>query len=98
MAKSYGNLGRLLSEPLPPDIQAAEDRRIAEFIAGLPDAEGTFGGHMVMDACYRLGGCGPGCPPGIRVDAAKLAGHDGIAASMTPYCGRGYPTGHRERP
>ena len=24
--------------------QTAEDRRMAEFVAGLPDAEGTFGG------------------------------------------------------
>ena len=78
MAEPIGNLGDWLSEPLPPDVQAAEDRRVAEFVAGLPDAEGTFTGHLVTDACYRLGGCGPGCPPGIRVDAAKLAGHDGI--------------------
>lgn len=78
MTEPTGNLGDWLSEPLPPDVQAREDQRIAEFIAGLPDAEGTFGGHLVTDACYRLGGCGPGCPPGIRVDAAKLAGHDGI--------------------
>ena len=78
MAREYGNFSDALGEPLPPDVQAREDQRIAEFVAGLPDAEGTFGGHLVTDACYRLGGCGPGCPPGIRVDAAKLAGHDGI--------------------
>jgi hypothetical protein len=68
-------------EPLPPEVQAAEDARIAAFLAGLPDAEGTFGGHLVTDACYRLDGCGPGCPPGIRVDAAKLSGTDGIRSA-----------------
>ncbi len=78
MAREHGNFSDMLGEPLPPDIQAAEDRRIAELVAGLPDAECTFTGHLVTDACYRLGGCGPDCPPGIRVDAARLAGHDGI--------------------
>jgi len=78
MAREVVNLSGIIDAPLPPEVQAAEDRRIAEFVAGLPDAEGTFGGHLVTDACYRLGGCGPGCPPGIRVDAAKLAGHDGV--------------------
>ena len=61
-----------------PEAEAAHQQAVQGYLAGLPDASGTFGGHLVTDACYRLGGCGPGCPPGIRVDAAKLAGHDGI--------------------
>jgi hypothetical protein len=44
------------------EVQAAEDARIAAFVAGLPDASGTFSGHLVTDACYGPGGCGPDCP------------------------------------
>jgi len=71
----------VMAEPLPSDVQAAEDARIAAFVASLPDVEGTFGGHLVTDDCYRLGGCGLDCPIGIRVGAAKLAGADGIRTS-----------------
>ena len=32
------------------------------FLASLPGASGTFSGHLVTDACYGPGGCGPDCP------------------------------------
>ena len=74
MAKEHGRLPEMTQE----QWNELNGPAVRAFLDSLPDAEGTFGGHLVTDACYRLGGCGPGCPPGIRVDAAKLAGHDGI--------------------
>jgi hypothetical protein len=50
------------SAPLSPAAQAGYDQRSAEFLDGLPDASGSFEGHLVSDACYRMGGCGPDCP------------------------------------
>jgi hypothetical protein len=35
---------------------------VERFLGSLPDASGTFGGHLVIDACYAPGGCGPDCP------------------------------------
>jgi hypothetical protein len=35
---------------------------VQRFLASLPAAGGAFGGHLVMDDCYRQGGCGPDCP------------------------------------
>ena len=35
---------------------------VQRFLASLPDASGTFSGHLVTDACYGPGGCGPDCP------------------------------------
>jgi hypothetical protein len=40
----------------------ANSPAVRAFLDSLPDAEGTFTGHPVTDACYRLGGCGPDCP------------------------------------
>jgi hypothetical protein len=49
MAREHRNLGDMLSEPLPPDVQAADDRRMAELIASLPEASGTFTGTFGPD-------------------------------------------------
>jgi len=45
-----------------PEAEAEHQRVVRGYLAGLPDAEGTFTGHPVTDACYQLGGCSPDCP------------------------------------
>lgn len=64
------DLGKILMQPLPPEIQAAEDERIRAILDGLPEASGTFTGHLVRNECYGSDGCSPQCPPEIRIEYA----------------------------
>jgi hypothetical protein len=45
-----------------PEAEAEHQRVVRSYLASLPDASGTISGHLVTDACYGLGGCGPDCP------------------------------------
>lgn len=72
MAIEHWDARQLFSQPLPPEVQAAEDARVQAIIDGLPDASGTFSGHLVRDACYEPNGCCPGCPVPADVAAESL--------------------------
>ena len=72
MAIEHRDGDRLFIPPLTPEAQAAQDALFRAFMDGLPEASGTFSGHLVRDACYQPNGCRDGCPVAVEVAGEQL--------------------------